>query len=134
MLGQFARAGMAHRHRRVRLQEQQRHRPADDDTAPDDDGILPCNIDPRVLEQPHNAGRRARNEARPSNQQRSHVDRAEAVDILRRVDALEHRTRIDVRGHRLLRKNPVDIRARIQIRNERKQFGLGRARRQVKRL
>src|SRR3989454_11323662 len=87
-----------------------------------------------VLEQPHDPGRGTWHQPRPPNEKGGHVHRAEAVDVFGGVDALEHRTWIDLLRHRLLRKNAVDVRPRIQRGNQLQQLGLSGAGRQVKRL
>ena len=61
-LGEISRARMADRDRRVGLQQEQRHRPADDCTSPDYDRATALKLDAIVAEQRHSTQWRGRNE------------------------------------------------------------------------
>ena len=63
-LRQIDRPRVADRHRRVPVQQQQRHRLPDDVAAADDDGARAGDRDPRPFEQFDDARRRARDERR----------------------------------------------------------------------
>ena len=73
--GQVRRARMTDRHGGVAMQQQQRHRLADDVAAPDHDGAGAGDRNPRSLQQLDDAGRRARHEVRAILHEPADVDR-----------------------------------------------------------
>jgi hypothetical protein len=117
---------------RCGLHEQlKRHRPADDVALAHDDGVLAAHLEAFAFQHQHDPygvqgrwiGMRC---TRPA-----HVVRVETVDVLRRVDALEHGDRGNVRRQRQLDKNAVDRRVGIEPVDQREQLDLARGRRQV---
>ncbi len=78
------------RHRRVPVQQQQRHRLADDVAAADDDGAHAGHRNLRSLEQLDDARRRAGDKARTILDQPADVQRVKAVDVLVWQQRVEH--------------------------------------------
>ena len=81
---------MADRDGGVGVQEHQRHRLADDVAAADHHGVAAGHRDVRAAQHLHHPGRRARAQRGAVLDQPPDVDRAEAVDVLVRIDGLEH--------------------------------------------
>jgi hypothetical protein len=101
---------VAHGHGGVALQQQQRHRLADDVTPSDDDGLTASDRHTLTLEQLDHTGRRARGQQRPPLHQPADILRMKAVDVLARVDRIENLPRgvlAHRRGQRRLHQNPV---------------------------
>ena len=94
--GQVLAARMGDGHRAVTLQQQQRHRLADDVGAADHHRCQPGDITPPLIQQQHAAGRGARHQRIAAAQQPAAVFDMEAVDILVRADRIEHRRRVDL--------------------------------------
>ena len=113
---QIARPRVTDRHRRVAMQQQQRHRLADDIAAADDDRVLACDGDPGTLEQLDYAGWRARRQRRPVLHEQARIHRRETVDVLCRIDDVEHRLRpADLGRQRILHQDAIVKPARVQI-------------------
>ena len=81
-----------------------------------------------ALEQRDAAHGRARNEAVLARDERSHVDRVEAVDVLPRIEQLQHRFRVDMPRQGKLDQDPVHRLVRVESAQERRELLLGRAR------
>ena len=107
------------------MQQQQRHRFADDVAPADDDRVLPGERDPLALEQLDAAERRARHERRPFLDQPADIFRMKPVDVLCGIDGVEHallRTRPHRRGQRRLHEDRVDAIVRIERAHRREHF------------
>ena len=76
------RRAVADRDRRVGVQQQHRHRLADDVAAPDHDGVLAARVAADRLEHLHAAVGRAGLEARAADHQRAGARDGKAVDVL----------------------------------------------------
>ena len=81
------------------MQQQQRHRLADDVAAADDDGARAGDGHAILLEQLDHAGRRAGDQPLAVLHETPDVLRREAIDVLGRVDGLEDAPR-GVAAHR----------------------------------
>src|SRR4029453_15929055 len=81
---------MADGHRRITVQQQQRHRLPDDVAASGDDGGPACNRDLLPIEQLDNPRWRACDENRSFLHQTPDVDRRQAVHVLLRRDRVEY--------------------------------------------
>ena len=92
------------------VQQQLRHRLADDVGAADDDGALAREIAEAVLQQHEAAERRARHQALAAGREPPGIDDMEAVDILGRIDGVEDRLGIDLLRQRQLDEDAVDRR------------------------
>src|SRR5690348_4801067 len=79
-LGQVARARVADRDGGAAMQQQERHRLADDVRAADDDRVGPLELHPGRIEQLHDAGGRAGDEPGLPGNEPADVQRVEAVD------------------------------------------------------
>ena len=95
--GQIAGARVGDGHRAMLVEQQLRHRLADDVGAADHHRLEPR--EPRLdrLGQDQAAGRRARRQRLGAAGQPADVDGVEAVDVLGRVDRLDDLARVDVR-------------------------------------
>ena len=130
--GQIAGARMGDRHRAMAREQELRHRLADDVRAADDDSLHAGEHRAQrlagLVEHDHRAGRRAGHErpAHLADRKQADIDRMEAVDVLLRVDRLEHPRRTDVPGQRQLHQNAVHRRIGVERLDEREQFGFAR--------
>ena len=119
---------MADRHGRVRLQQEVRHRLADDVAAADHHGPRTVELDVMLLEQRHHAARRRGDERRPSEVELAGVERMEPVDVLRRRDRADHLLLVDVVGQRQLDEDRVDVVRAFSSASLCEQLGLARRR------
>ena len=117
---------MADRHRRVRLQEEQRHRLADERAAPDHDGPLTGDRDAVLAEQVHDAERRRRDERLAAEVELAGAERVQSVDVLHRIDRPHHARFVDLLGQRRLDEDPVDLVVLVQLFDELDELVLGR--------
>ena len=125
---------MADRDRRVALQQQHRHGLADDLAPADDDRVAPRDRDAGSIEDLDDAGGRARLQVRAPLHQLADVHRVEPVDVLVRIDRVEHALRgplPDRGGQRRLDENAVVAIARVEAGDEREQIVEGRRRGQA---
>ncbi len=111
---EIARSRMTNRHRRISLQKQLRHRPANNLAATNDTCIRATYFNPAVVQQFDDACRAcmARTPVFPS--QLSGIHRMKTIDILRRIDRFDNRSLVNLPRQRKLRQNTVNIVARIQ--------------------
>src|SRR5678815_3344355 len=125
---------MADSHGRIAVQEQQRHRLANDVTASDDDGVAAGNWNLLPIEQLDNPRWRACDENRSFLHEATHVDRRQPVYVLLWRDGVEHAL-LGPGAHRLrqrrLNKDAVVGVAAIEPFDERDRFGYGGGRRQT---
>lgn len=105
--GQVPGARVAVRHRRVAGEQQHADRLAEDGAAAHDDGPLAGRVDVVRVEQPHDAARRARHEARQAETHRREGGEGDAVDVLLGRDRLERGPLVDVFTHRVLQQDAV---------------------------
>ena len=129
--GEVAGARVADGHGGVALEQQERHRLADQVAAPDHDGAGALELDAGGVEQAHDAERRARAQAGVPRDQAGLVQRVQAVDVLGRIDGVEDRRGIDVRRQRQLDENAVGIAARVELLHQLEQLVLRGGRRQL---
>ena len=125
------RARVADRHGRVALEEEMRHRLADDRRAADHDGARALERDLVLVEHPHDAERRARDERRPAEVEAAGVDRVDPVDVLLRRDRLDDPVLVEVVRQRELDEEPVDRVVGVERRDRREHVLLGRVRREL---
>jgi len=106
--GKVRRAGVADGHRGVLAQEQERRGLAHDVGAPDDDspGALQLHVGP--LEELHGRVGRGRQEAVVAQRQQAGVQRVDPVDVLGRVEGVDHDPQRDAGRQRLLDDDPGD--------------------------
>ena len=121
---QIARARMADGERGVALEQQERHRLADQVAGSDDDGTRPLEIHSGRVDEAHDAERRARPQAGAAAHQQRLIHRVQAVDVFGGIDGVENRGGVDVRRQRQLHQDTVDILARIQLLHQRQQLAL----------
>ena len=107
------------------FEQQHGHRLSHDVRLADDHGIKPAIIVDDAVQKHHAAERRAGDEAARAGRQSSDIDRVKAIDILARIDAVEHFAGIDLRGqgqlhqnamHRVIGVEPVDQRQQFVFR------------------
>ena len=131
-LRQIGRARMRDGHGRVAMQQQERHRLADDVAAADDDGARPGDRNVRPLEDFDDAGRRAGDEAGAILHKIADINRMEPVDVLVGAHDIEDSS-FGVRAHRgrqrRLHEDAVVLLAAIQRVDHREQIGQRRIRR-----
>ena len=118
---------MTHRHRGARQQHFQGLGTANDIGGADDHRLLALGINAVLFQQRHHAARSARPQQGHLDRQPAHIVGMEAVNILFRIDALDHRLRINLLGQRQLHQNTVDIRVGVQAINDIQQFLLAGA-------
>ena len=99
---------MADRHGGIARRQERRHRLAHDLAAAENDGAAARERDRMLVEQLENTGRCAGDKARPALVKQADVLRMEAVDVLLRVDGVEHAPRIMPGFERHLNEEPVD--------------------------
>ena len=99
------------------VDQQQRHRLADDVGATDDNRFLAAQINMAFFKHFHHAIRRTGNETRIALRQRTDVFSVEAIDILINRNRFEHGFFIEVFGQRQLHQNAVDIGIGVQLGN-----------------
>ena len=105
------------------MQEELRHRLADDVRAADHDGVPARDLHSGVLDQAHAGELRAWHHCRPAGHQRAEIGFMEAVDILGRRDRFEHARRVDVTRQWKLHQDTVDRGIRVQRRDRLQQLG-----------
>ena len=125
-----ARTGMADGDRGVGvlgfLDENRRHRFADDVAAPEDDDFRALGADAAADEELLNAGRSAGGEsAGISEHQFPDVDWMKSVHVFLRKDSRVNGRCVDVRRERGLNKDAVNARVGIEFRQQGEEFGLG---------
>ncbi len=124
---------MRRRDRRIGIEQQLRHRLAEQVGAADDDGIQPRQVLAMHLShQKHGAGRRAGDQPgfEIAGGQLAGIDDMQAIDILLRPDRLNDRIRIQMLRQRQLHENAVDGRIVVQRGHQGSQLFLRRLRRQ----
>ena len=125
---------VADAHRRFLLHQHQRHGLADDVAGADDDDIAALDRDVLVLEDLLYAIRRAGRKHRVAGDQATDVVEVEAVDILVKVDALQHAVHVDLWWQRQLHQDAVDGRIGIERIDTAHQLILGGRHRQFDQL
>src|ERR1041385_8842810 len=105
---------MTNRHRRVALQKQLRHRTPDNLAATYDARIHATNLNTAIVEQLHDARRRARDEHRSSHRKLARIHGMKAIDVFRRTHGFDDRSLVHVSGLWKLHQNPVDDVVRVQ--------------------
>ena len=135
--GEIAGARMGDGDGGVARQQQLRHRLADDVGAADDDrlgaGERPVQGLRGAVDQHHAAGRRAGHERalqRPRRQQAG-VERVKTVNVLARIDGLQHLFGVYLPRQRQLHEDAVDGRIGVERGDKAQQFGLAGRRRQI---
>nr|CUV15163.1 protein of unknown function [Ralstonia solanacearum] len=123
--GQIARLAVADGDGGAGLQQQHRHRLADDVRGAHHHGTRAAHRVVDRFEHLHAAVRRARTEQRRAGHQRAGVGDVEAVDILFGRDGLQHLVAVDVLGQRQLDQDAVDARVAVQRVDAAEQVGLG---------
>ncbi len=122
---------MANGHGCVGLQQQARHRLADDIRTTDDDCIEARQIGAKmILDHQHAAGRRAWHErvGGISRSQFADVDEMEAIDVLGRRYRLRDRLFVEVTRQRELHENAVNFLVIIELINQLEHVFLRRVR------
>ncbi len=105
---------MAHGHRGVLAQEQHGGRFADDVGAAHDRGMLPGQLDARALEQLDRGMCGGRQVALVAERQQAGVERVDAVDVLARVERVEHDAQGDAVRERLLHDDAGHLRVGVE--------------------
>src|SRR5689334_24120511 len=77
-------------HGRIALEQQHRHRFADDLASANDHRVRAGDTNRAAFEYLDYPGRRARHEMRTSLHELSDIDRVKPVDIFRRIDGIKH--------------------------------------------
>ena len=113
---------MADGHGAVAVQQQHCHRLADDVGASDDDALLALRVDAVLVQNLHDARRRARLEVKIADHDLADVDRMERIDILARIDRVDDSLLADVLRYRHLAQNAADVLVVVQLADEREQF------------
>jgi hypothetical protein len=130
-LRQVARLRVAHRHRGVARQQQRCEWPPHQLRAADHDRLGAAQLHAFGVEQLHHARRRARHEPIAALDQAARVDGGEAVDVLRWVDQVDHRVRIDALRQRQLQQDAADRLVGVERREQLGKLGLRRVGRQL---
>ena len=118
-------------HRAVLAEQQLRHRFADDVGAAEHEGAQPLQRAQPVLQHRQAAARRARRQRLAAGRQPAGVDDVEAVDILVRVDGVEHGGLGDAVRQRQLHQDAMDGGIVVQAPHQREQRFPVRIRRQL---
>src|SRR5690606_1078421 len=108
-LTEVPRPRMTDSHRRVRTEEEYRHRLSDNVAPPDDHGLLPLDVYIVVFEHLHDPVRRARDEPRMPLDEEADVIGMEPVHVLERRDGPEYARFVYVAGERELYEYAVDL-------------------------
>ena len=127
---QIAGLGMRDGHGGVFGQQKLRHRLADDVGAADHHRFEAGERGMHGLRQHDAAERRARHQRRQAGGEPPGVDRMEAVDVLRRIDGVEHLLGVDLLRQRQLHQDAVHRRIGVELFDQRHQLGLADAVRQ----
>ena len=109
-------------------EEKHRDRLPDDLAAPDDDRLLPFELDLVLGQESHDPERGRRHEHRLAEEQPARVQRVEPVHVLRRVDRERDLRLVHVLGQRQLHEDPVDAVVRVQLVEQVQHLALGRRR------
>ncbi len=112
--GQIDRAGVTDGHGGVLAQQEQRGGLADDVAAPDDDRVLALDGDAAPLEELDRGLGGRRQEAVVPLGQQARVLGMEPVDVLGRIDGVDHPAERDVRGQWHLDDDAVHARVVVQ--------------------
>src|SRR6185312_7069627 len=115
----------------TRDQQFQRQRPTHVIGYTDDHRVLATHRTIGVAKQGHHALGRARAQAEAAQREAAHVHRLEAIHVLAGVDAVDQRVLVDVLRQRRLHQDAVDGRIGVELVDQREQFFLRRAARQV---
>ena len=99
---------VADRHGGIARRQQRRHRLAHDLAAAENDSAAARERDCMLVEKSEDPGRSAGDKARPALVKQADVLRMEAVDVLQRVDGVEHAPRIVPGFERHLNEEAVD--------------------------
>src|SRR5437868_13002253 len=113
---------MADSHGRVALQEKLRHGTPDDLAASDDAGVCTANRNRVALKQFDDTDRRAWRERLFSQREATDVDRIEPVNILRRINRLNHTSLINAARQRQLDVHSINVITRIELPDQIKQL------------
>jgi hypothetical protein len=116
--GQVAGAAVGHGHRAILPEEELRHRLADDVGAADHHRLEARKVAEPVLQEHQAAERRAGDEAALADREPAGVDDVEAVDVLGRVDRVDHRLVVEALGERELDEDSVDPVVAVQLLDE----------------
>ncbi len=111
-------------HGAVALEQKRGHRLADDVGAADDHRLLAGQIADGVLEHQDAALRRAGNEGLAAGPQAAGIDDVKAVDVLVRIDGIDHGIGIDLVGQGELDQDAVDAVVGVELFDQRQQLGL----------
>src|SRR5437763_15448180 len=106
---------MADGHGRVALQEKLCQRSPDDLAASDDAGVRAATRNRVALKQFDDADRRARRERLFSQREATDVDRIEPVNILRRINRLNHTSLINAARQRQLDAHSINVITLIEL-------------------
>ncbi len=129
--GQAAREDVRHLDRAFAFEQKQGDRLADDVRLADDHRFQAAKIVDDRLQQAHAAERRARHETARARRQPPDIDRVKAVDILQRIDRIEHGAGVDGTGQGQLHQYAVDGGIVVQLLDQVQQVVLGDFRRQT---
>ena len=113
-------------HRRIGVEQQLRHRLADDVRPADHHRLEPRQITQAVGQQHHATQRRAGDEAALADRKAAGIGDVEPVDVLVGTDRGDHRLFVEMVGKRQLDKDAVHRRIGVQSLDQREQFGLAR--------
>src|SRR5689334_19987218 len=100
---------MAHRDRRVALEEEKRHGLPDQHAPSDDDRVPSGEREPGLVDQPDDPERRAWPETRLARQKPPLVHWVEAVHVLLRHEGFDHAARIERTRQWKLDEDAVDF-------------------------
>ena len=108
------------------LHEHDRHRLADDVAAAHDHHVPAGDLDVVAHQQLLNAVRRAGQEPRPALHDAAHVLRMKGIDVLQRVDGVQHARVVDLLRQRQLHQDAVDrlVLGLVQLGDQRQQLVL----------
>ena len=107
--GQIGRARMTDDNRRIGVQQHGGHRFTEDRTAPDHHRQLTRQRHLVMGKQPHDAGRRGRAPRRLAHRHAPEAIGRDAIDVLGQRDAIKTGALVDLRRHRVLQQNAVDV-------------------------
>ena len=106
----------------VLIQQQHGYRLADNVAASDDHGFLSGNRNRAALQNLHDSGRGAWDEAWTLRGKVAHVHGMEAVNVFGGIDRQQNFLGIDVRWQRQLHQDAVDFVAAVQVGDQREQL------------
>ena len=99
----------------VPLEQQHRHRLADDVRAAHHQRARSLQGSFGLVEQAEDSGRRAGPQPLAAGEERAGVDRAEAVHVFLRRERVEHRPGVDLSGQRQLHEHAVDRPVAVEL-------------------